>query len=114
MNYLFLNGRGSYSKGRNMPHYVVLVNWTESGVKDVKQAVAEAEQVRSLLPNFGGSLKALYWTAGRYDVVAIVEAPDDKALSAGLLTMASRGGIHTETLRAFDESDMQEILDKVG
>jgi uncharacterized protein with GYD domain len=97
-----------------MQSYVVLVNWTEQGVKDVKQTLTRAEQAESLISSMGGSFKSLYWTAGRYDLVALVEAPDDKTVSAAALKLASGGAVRTETLRAFDRDEMAEILEKLG
>ncbi len=47
---------------------------------------------------------------GRYDVVAIVEAPDDKTITKLNLSVASAGNVRTETLRAFSESEYRDII----
>jgi len=56
----------------------------------------------------------LYWTLGHYDLVAIVEAPDDKAATAFALAVGAAGNVRTQTLRAFGREEMNGILGKLG
>jgi uncharacterized protein with GYD domain len=97
-----------------MPSYVVLINWTEQGVKSANQTLDRAEHAESMISSMGGSIKSLYWTSGRHDIVAIIEAPDDTTMSAAALKLASQGAIRTETLRAFDRDEMKQIIEKMG
>jgi uncharacterized protein with GYD domain len=97
-----------------MPKYVALVNWTEQGVKNVKETVNRSHQVREMFQGMGVTLEQLYWTAGHYDIVVVLDGPDDQTVSAALLTASKAGNFRTETLRAFDEQEMQQILDKVS
>ena len=55
----------------------------------------------------------IYWTLGHYDLVAIIEAPDDKSATAFTLAIGAAGNIRTETLRAFDAEEMDKILEKM-
>ena len=97
-----------------MAQYVVLVKWTEQGALQVKDTVQRAQQVRQLIEQLGGQLQTLLWTMGRYDLVAIVEAPDDETASAITLRAASMGTTRNETLRAFTAEEMTAILGKLG
>jgi uncharacterized protein with GYD domain len=97
-----------------MPTYVCLVNWTEQGVKEVANAVDRYRQAQAAFEQMGVSFRAPYWTQGRYDIIGVLEAPDDKAIAAAMLKVASLGNIRTETLRAFDENEMSEIIEKMG
>ena len=62
----------------------------------------------------GSSMKEVYWTIGQYDIVAIVEAPDDASLTALMLTVGSLGNVRTQSLRAFTAGEMTDILGRVG
>jgi uncharacterized protein with GYD domain len=96
-----------------MATYVSLVNWTDQGVRNAKDTVQRAAAFRSDLERRGATLVGLYWTQGRYDIVTIVEAPDDQTVMAALLAVAGLGNVRTETLRAYNETEMASILQKV-
>jgi uncharacterized protein with GYD domain len=62
----------------------------------------------------GVSFKEIYWTVGPYDLVGIVEAPDDETATAALLSVAGQGNIRTTTLRAFSASEMRRMIEKAS
>jgi uncharacterized protein with GYD domain len=95
-----------------MPTYISLVNWTEQGIRELKESPARADATARLAESMGGSLQ-LYWTAGLYDIVAIFEAPDDETAAAMQLTVGSRGAVRTTTLRAFGREEFERIIAKV-
>jgi uncharacterized protein with GYD domain len=94
--------------------YVVLANFTEQGVRNVKETVKRADAFRELAKSSGASVKDIYWTLGQYDIVATVDAPDEAVITALGLTLAKAGNVRTQTLRAFSPADMGAILSKVG
>jgi uncharacterized protein with GYD domain len=96
-----------------MPTYVSLFQWTEQGIKDAKNTVNRADQARQAITKMGGTLDALYWTQGAYDIVAIASWPDEETAQAFLITIGQQGNIRSETLRAFTAEDMKRILTKV-
>lgn len=96
-----------------MPTYVLLINWTEQGVKSAKATVERAQHSQQLAQRLGGNLSTIYWTLGGYDIVGIAEMPDDESVTALAVAIASQGNVHTETLRAFSADEMQQILQKV-
>jgi len=61
----------------------------------------------------GGSLNQIFWTMGEYDVVGVLEAPDDESATAFALALSSQGNVRTSTMRAFDAGEMRQILAKV-
>ena len=97
-----------------MPTYIVLGNFTEQGIRGVKDTTKRAEAVKQAAQKFGATVKDIYWTLGAYDVVAIIDAPDDAALTALGLTIGSAGNVRTQTLRAFTADEMGRILGKLG
>jgi uncharacterized protein with GYD domain len=97
-----------------VPVYISLINYTDQGIKTVKDTLGRAEAAQQLASGMGGNLKEVYWTLGSYDLVAVSEAPDDETATAFALALGSQGNIRTTTLRAFDAEDMAAILAKTG
>ncbi len=97
-----------------MPNYVVLMNWTDQGVKSARDTVRRYRESRAMLEPMGVRITQIFWTIGRYDIVALGEAPDDQTMSAALLRLASAGNLRTETLRAFSEQEMDQIVQRLG
>ncbi len=96
-----------------MPTYISLVKWTDQGAKGARDTVKRAREFRADVERRGGKLHSIHWTQGQYDLVSVVEFPDEQTGMAELLTIGSLGNIRTETLRAFNESEMEEIIRKM-
>jgi uncharacterized protein with GYD domain len=97
-----------------MARYVVLLDWTDQGIRNAKDSVNRSRQARDAFGKLGVTFEALYWTLGAHDIVAVLTAPDDATLAAALLQVAGAGNVRTTTLRAFDESEFGAILGKLG
>ncbi len=93
-----------------MPTYVILYNFTNQGIRNVKDSPKRAKTFDTQAKKVGIKVKELYWTNGRYDVVAICEAPNDEVITRELLRVTSLGNVRTETLRAFAPKEMDRIL----
>ena len=93
-----------------MPTYIVLLNWTDQGIRNAKQSPQRLDAARELGRKFGLEIKASYLTMGAYDLVALAEAPDDQALAKFALALAAGGNVRTTTLRAFPEAEYREIM----
>ena len=97
-----------------MPSYITLINWTDQGAKNYKDSVDRYEAAQKAMSAAGVSFKEIYWTIGPYDLVGVVEAPDDETATAALLTVAGQGNIRTTTLRAFSAGEMRSVIAKAG
>jgi uncharacterized protein with GYD domain len=97
-----------------MATYVVLVNYTEQGIRNVKDTTKRADAVRDLAKKFGATVREFYWTMGKYDLVVIFDAPDDAVMTALSLTIAQAGNVRTQTMRAFLRDEVNGMLAKVG
>ena len=93
---------------------MVLVSWTDQGIKNVKQTLERTDHGGEIAEKHGLKLDQAYWTVGAYDMVCVFEAPDDRAISAHLLEIGSLGNVRTTTLRAYDEEEMSGILQRLG
>ncbi len=97
-----------------MPTYVFLVKWTDQGVKDVKDTIKRMHVVTALTERSGGRVLSYYWTQGSYDLILTADVPDELTASANALTVASSGNVTTQTMRAFSESEMEQIIQKMA
>jgi len=93
-----------------LPTYVVLYKFTEEGAKNIKETVQRAREARAQNERRGFKMQGLYWTQGQYDIVAIVEAPDEESMMAGLLNVQGAGNVRSETMRAFTEQEMESAI----
>jgi uncharacterized protein with GYD domain len=97
-----------------MRNYVVLINWAEQGIKNVKDTVKRAKSFGSALEKAGCKSLGFYYTIGRYDMVSVIEAPNDEAVASVLLSTGSLGNIRTETLKAFSTAEAANIIEKLS
>lgn len=97
-----------------MVTYIALSNFTDQGIRNVKDSTKRAEVVMEAAKKFGATMTQIYWTLGSYDVVAIIEAPDDASATGFALSIGMAGNVRTQTLRAFSRQEMSGILGKMG
>ena len=95
-----------------MPSYIVLVNWTDQGIKNMKDSVKRAKSFEAAMEKEGGKSLGIYYTFGKHDVVAVVEAPTDEVIASALYNSGSLGNIRTEPLRAFSISEAAKVIEK--
>ena len=93
-----------------MPTYIVLYKFTDQGLKNIKDTVKRAADVRADLEKRGFKIGGIYWTQGQYDLVSVIDAPSEDAMLAGLFNIAGAGNVHSETLRAHTEEEMERAL----
>jgi uncharacterized protein with GYD domain len=92
---------------------VSLVNFTDQGIRNIKDSPQRARAFRELCKQQGVQVREMLWTTGPYDIVAITEGPEE-ALTAVLLSVAKLGNVRTQSLRAMDQETFQRVLDKVA
>jgi uncharacterized protein with GYD domain len=96
-----------------MVTYVVLANFTDQGIRNAKETPKRADAFKEMAKTFGVTLKEIVWTQGRYDIVTIVEAPDEASAMSLNLSLGALGNVRTETLRAFSAAEMTTIIGKM-
>jgi uncharacterized protein with GYD domain len=96
-----------------MVTYVVLANFTDQGIRNAKDSPKRADAFKEMAKTFGVTVKEIVWTQGRYDVVTVLEAPDESAAMSLSLSLSALGNVRTETLRAFSAADMTKIVGKM-
>jgi uncharacterized protein with GYD domain len=97
-----------------MATYITLANFTDQGIRSVKDSTKRADAVKEAAKKFGATMPQIYWTMGAFDIVAVVEAPDDMSATAFALAIGVAGNIRGQTLRAFNKDEMNGILSKLA
>jgi len=93
-----------------MPTYISMLQYTQQGISAVKNAPARIDAAKDAYRKAGGELKSIYLTLGRYDLVAIVEMPNDEAVARMALALGAQGNIRSETMRAFTETEFKKVV----
>ena len=95
-----------------MATYVVLMNWTDQGVRTFESSPTRADAGAEEMEKLGVTLKDIYWTVGQHDLVLICEAPDDESMTASLLRLGAAGNVRTTTLRAFTRPEFDQVAER--
>ena len=93
-----------------MAQYILLSNWTEQGIKNVKESPKRLDAAKALAKKFNGEILDFYVTTGAHDMVVMLEAPDDEAAAKFALSLGSAGNVRTTTLKAFPEKSYRSII----
>ena len=94
--------------------YIALINWTDQGIKNVKDSAKRLDASRDLAKKLGCTVGDAYLTIGPFDLVIMLDAPDDETVARFNLTLASGGNIRTTTLKAFPEDTYRKIVASLG
>ncbi len=95
-----------------MPTFITLANFTDQGARTIKDSPDRYAAYKQLAEANGITVRSVHWTEGRYDLVLIVEGPED-AVMATALKMASLGNVRTQTLRGYTEKEMRGFVAKL-
>jgi uncharacterized protein with GYD domain len=93
-----------------MATYVMLLNWTDQGIRNVKESPKRLDAAKKLAKDLGGEFKSVYMTQGSFDLVVVVEMPNDEKLASFVLKLGSLGNVRSTTLKAYSEDDYRKIL----
>jgi uncharacterized protein with GYD domain len=93
-----------------MAIYIQLYRWTAQGIRDVKASPGRIDTAFQAAEGMGMHLKGIYVTMGQYDLISVIEAPDDETVAKFTLTLGALGNVKTETLRAFDKDELRQLV----
>ena len=93
-----------------MATFITTVQFTEQGIKAVRDTCDQAEALMAAAEKMGVKVTGLYWTLGAFDGVLVCEAPDEATATAALLHLGSLGNLRTQTARAFDAAEMRKVF----
>ena len=97
-----------------MARYIMLMNWTEQGIKNIKESPKRLDAAKALAKKLKGEIRKFYMTTGTYDIVLVLDLPDDDAAANFALSVGSAGNVRTTTLKAFPEANYRKIIGLLG
>ena len=96
-----------------MAMYVSLIQFTDQGIRSIKKTIKRGDAAMADAEKMGVKIVEEFWTMGTYDVVVIVDAPNDETMSAFMLKVGSLGNVKSHTMRAFRQEEMAGVLAKI-
>ena len=97
-----------------MATYVSLIRFTEQGARNVRETRQRAAAFRDAAQQAGVTVREQFWTLGAYDGLLVLDAPDEESVTAAMVGLGTLGNVRTQTMRAFDESEVGDILARSG
>ncbi|MGO4682660.1 GYD domain-containing protein [Hyphomicrobium sp. 2TAF46] len=97
-----------------MATYIAFGNFTEQGIRNAKDSPKRKEEFKEMAKQLGVTVKDVYWTLGRFDIVLILEAQDDAVAAELGLNLGKLGNVRTETMRAFGPTEVTKLLDRIA
>jgi uncharacterized protein with GYD domain len=89
------------------------MRWTQQGIARVKDSPKRLDAGRKAFKKMGVEIKDTWLTMGKYDLVCVIEGPDDGTVARALLSLGSQGNVQTETMRAWNEDEYRQITKSV-
>jgi len=96
-----------------LSQYILLINWTQQGISKIKESSDRYNSFKSSVEKAGGKLIGGYYTFGEYDVIIIIEAPNDEVVMSLMLKVGSAGNVRTKTMKAFTAEEGLNIIKNV-
>ncbi|HEY7617459.1 MAG TPA: GYD domain-containing protein [Terriglobales bacterium] len=93
-----------------MATYLMLLNWTDQGIRNVKESPKRLDAAKKLAKDLGGEIRSVYMTQGSFDLALITELPNDEKVASFVLKLGSLGNVRTTTLKAYSEDDYRRII----
>lgn len=93
-----------------MATYVTLVNFTDQGIRNIKDTTERYQAFQAMAEKLGIAVRSMHYTVGQYDMVLVVEGSDE-AVTTAMLKAGSLGNVRTQTLRAFSFDEMKKMVD---
>jgi uncharacterized protein with GYD domain len=96
-----------------MPMFVCSLNWTDQGIRNVKDAPKRAAASRELAKKMGVNVKEIYLTSGSDDLLVIVDTPNGDNVAKWALALSSQGNVRTRTSRAWPEAEFMKLISEL-
>ena len=93
-----------------MATYLMLLNWTDQGIRNVKESPKRLDAAKKLAKDLGGEIKTVYMTQGSIDLVLVAEMPNEEKVAGFVLKLGSLGNVRTTTLKAYSEDEYRKII----
>jgi uncharacterized protein with GYD domain len=97
-----------------MPTFIITLNWTEQGIRNIKDAPKRAAAAREMAKKLGVEIKQLYLTTGESDLVSIVESASGDNVAKFCMQVGALGNVRTRTVRAWPENEYLKFVSELS
>jgi uncharacterized protein with GYD domain len=97
-----------------MPTFIITLNWTEQGIRNIKDAPKRAAAARELAKKLGVEIKQLYLTTGESDLISIVESASGDNVAKFCMQVGALGNVRTRTVRAWPENEYLKFVSELS
>jgi uncharacterized protein with GYD domain len=96
-----------------MPTFILSLNWTDQGIRAVKDAPKRAQASQELAKKVGVEIKEVYLTSGDDDLLIILDTPNGDNVAKFALALGAQGNVRTRTARAWPQSEFQKLISEL-
>jgi uncharacterized protein with GYD domain len=96
-----------------MPTFILTLNWTDQGIRAVKDAPKRSAAARELAKKVGVDIKQVYLTSGESDLLLIVDTPNGDNVAKLALALGSLGNVRSRTARAWPEAEFAKMISEL-
>ena len=95
-----------------MSKYLVQASYTAEGVKGLAKDTASGRKaaVAHAIETLGGTLEGLYFSFGEFDILGIIDLPDNAAAARFALRAASTGQVSVQTTPLLTPEEVDKAL----
>ena len=96
-----------------MPMFICTLNWTDQGIRSVKESPKRAQAARDLAKKLGVDIKEVYLTSGDSDLLLILDTPNGDNVAKFALALGSLGNVRSRTARAWPQAEFQKLISEL-
>jgi uncharacterized protein with GYD domain len=104
------NGDDSRREETTMATFIVMLNWTDQGIRSLKDTPKRVQAARDLAKKFGVELKQIFLTSGEFDILVITEAPHYDNVAKYAMAAGAQGNVRSRTVRGWTEAEMFKLI----
>jgi uncharacterized protein with GYD domain len=98
---------------RNAMMFILSMNYTEQGIRTIKDAPKRAEIAYNIAKKLGVDVKQVYLTTGESDLIAILDAKDDDKIAKFAFALSLQGNVRTRTARAWSLEQYHKLVSEL-
>jgi uncharacterized protein with GYD domain len=100
-------------KEDRMPMFMCLLNWTDQGIRAVKEAPKRAKAAQELAKKVGVEIKEVYLTSGDSDLLVILDTPNGDNVAKFALALGAQGNVRSRTARIWPQAEFQKMISEL-
>ncbi|OAF15489.1 GYD family protein [Bradyrhizobium centrolobii] len=96
-----------------MATFILTIDWTDQGIRNVRDAPKRSEAAKALAKKVGVEIKDIYLVSGAHDILVVAEAPLGDHITKFALALGSLGNVRTSTSRAWTEAEWTKLISEL-